>query len=355
MAAGEAVDRPPFTLYQRWPVSFMSGESLATMCYAFAEHMQLDLVVVPLGFGYPLAPQHSFDRPVDLSELEKVHGNSGVWGKQIHALQRVVKANFGKRWVLQEVPSPWTMLEELAGRDLVLRTLREYSGFLRRALEALSDSLASFVRYAVESGAQGILYRNSQASFDIMTHKEYALWGEPFDAKVAAALRGSTFNVAQFVGPKPYLRDLAASPFQAIGWSVVHGPKLENSPSRWEGPLFGGLDETRFNGSLATLRSHTQEVLRDGPLTNWLLSSGEPVPPDVMLTKLEALRDAVLQYRIKIPRADDGSAPNGAELRKPRKRREEYERPAPPQREAPKPVPGARTRIVGSKAPEEAS
>ncbi|CAN0411753.1 unnamed protein product, partial [Phaeothamnion confervicola] len=217
---------------------------------------------------------------------------------------------------------------------------------LRQALDCISESLASFARYAVEGGAQGALYRNSHASFDMMEVKEYATWGLPFDQKVWAGLRDSTFNIGQFVGSKPHLRDLAEMPFQAVGWSVAHGPKLDTPTNRWQGNIYGGINEERLEGSLNSVVSHVLEVLHAGPQSHWLVGSGEPLLGVTSLQKLEAIRDTIVNFRYPKERVEKGENVEKLMEERPRKKREPYERPETPLRKAPEPLPNARSRVA---------
>lgn len=343
--AGEPTDRPPVAVYQQLPLSYMSGESSGTAAFALAEYLDLDIAVMPFLYGFPHRDKLSFDRPLDLAELENVHGNSGQLAKQLAALNRMVKGCQGRRWVLQEVPSPWKVLVDLAGRDLVFRTWREYQGFLKKSLEAVSVSLTSFVRCAMNEGAQGILFRNPSMSFDYMNQKDYQLWGLSYDRAVLAAAKESKLTVHQYVGPKPHLRDANLLGVNAIGWSCAVGPKFEANEERWSGFLWGGIDEREAANSLMNWNTHLDQVLRDGPASGWIFASGEPLPGDMSLSKLDALKDALARYRRpRPPRVEDPSAP--PEMRRPRKPREERERPEPRLLTPPKPPKGTRTRIV---------
>jgi hypothetical protein len=353
---GEATDRPPFAAYQRIPLNFMSGESSGTAALALAEFLEVDIAVMPFCYGYPASQPLSFDRPLDLAELEGCHGTTGVWSKQLDALRRLSKGSQGRRWVIQEVPSPWGLLFELAGRDLVMKSLREYPGFVKKALETLTESLTSFVRCSLQEETQGILYRNPAMSFEVMQPKDYQIWGQRYDQSILEVAKDCPLVVQQFVGPKCYVREVGDLPVTAFGWSTATGPRMDINQPRFGRVLWGGLNETMTDQSLDSWRGHVEDVLRDSRQTNWICSLGEPLTPGLSLSKLTALKEAVFSYRRpREPKDGLSDGPDGEAPRRPRKNREEYEKPAPKLLEPPIPPKGAKTRIVEKPAPEQTS
>jgi hypothetical protein len=351
---GEAADRPPFCLYPAYDLELLGGDVLAQAVQAFVEATETDVVAVPACFGYTLDANVSLDRPDDLAKITAVHGRHGAWSQQQDAIRTICRAYFGKRPVVAVVPSPFLQLQKLAGQRLTLEALSEKPGFFSQAIESLGKSLTAFIKAAVEAGVQGIILEETGASHEVM---ELATYRERLLPSLLALIEACkpAWSVVQFLGRRIFWEELKL-PSQGLGWPVAAGPNLARGAMRWHGFVWGGLDpESWSDASTAWLRGSLRQQL------------GEITPRPLILTTPGGLRglsldriQALAHGLRRLPSVErlretpaDLEARRAAAPPRPRKHKEEHERPAPPLREAPAPLPGARTRLHAKQSPEE--
>lgn len=351
---GESVDRPAFCLYPHYDLELLGGDVLAQAIEAFVERSETDVVAVPPCFGYTLDSNVSLDRPEDLAKITAVHGRHGSWSQQQDAIRATCRTYFGKRPVVAVVPSPFLQLQKLAGQRLTLEALQDKPGFFGQAIENLAKSLVSFIKAALEAGVQGVIIQETGASHEVM---ELAVYREKLRPSLITLIEACkpAWSVVEFLGRRIYWEELKV-PSQGLGWPVAAGPSLARGGMRWKGFIWGGLDSENWHeASTAWLR---------GSLRNQM---GEITPRPLILTtpgglkglsldRLEALAFGLRRLpsaeRLRETQADV-EARRAAAPPRPRKNKEEYERPAPVVREAPTPLPGARTRLHAKPTPEE--
>lgn len=351
---GEPVDRPAFCLYPSYDLELLGGDVLAQAVQAFVERTETDVVAVPACFGYTLDSNVSLDRPADLAKIGPVHGRHGSWSQQQDAIRSTCRAFFGKRPVVAVVPSPFQQLQKLAGHKLTQEALQEGTGFFGQAIESLTRSLASFIRVAVEAGVQGIILEETGASHELMelaTYKEKLL---PSLLSLIEACKPS-WSVVQFLGRRIFWEELKL-PSQGLGWPVAAGPNLARGAMRWPGFVWGGLDPEGWNdASTAWLRGSLRQQMGEITTRPLILTTPGGLK-GLSLDRLEALAFGLRRLpsaeRLRETQADV-EARRAAAPPRPRKHKEEYERPVPQLREAPKPLPGARTRLQAKATPEE--
>ena len=354
---GEAVDRPAYCLYPCYDLELLGGDVLAQAVQAFVERTETDVVAVPACFGYTLDTNVSLDRPSDLAKIGPVHGRHGAWSQQQDAIRTTCRAFFGKRPVVAVVPSPFLQLQKLAGHKLTQEALREGGGFFGQAIESLTKSLVSFIKLAVEAGVQGIILEETGASHELVelsTYKEKLL---PSLLTLIEACKPS-WSVVQFLGRRIFWEELKL-PSQGIGWPVAAGPNLARGAMRWSGFVWGGLDpEGWSDASTAWLRGSLRNQMGEITTRPLILTTPGGLK-GLSLDRIEALAFGLRRLpsaeRLRETQADVEArrAATPPRPRKPREDREEYERPAPQLREAPKPLPGARTRLQAKATPEE--
>ncbi len=352
---GEPVDRPAFCLYPSYDLELLGGDVLAQAVQAFVERTETDVVAVPACFGYTLDSNVSLDRPADLAKIGPVHGRHGSWSQQQDAIRSTCRAFFGKRPVVAVVPSPFQQLQKLAGLKLTQEALNEGTGFFGQAIDSLTKSLASFIRVAVEAGVQGIILEETGASHELM---ELAVYKEKLLPSLLSLIEvcKPSWSVVQFLGRRIFWEELKL-PSQGLGWPVAAGPNLARGAMRWSGFVWGGLDPEGWNdASTAWLRGSLRNQMGEITTRPLILTTPGGLK-GLSLDRLEALAFGLRRLpsaeRLRETQADV-EARRAAMPPRPRKPKEEYERPEPPpRREAPTPLPGARTRLHAKPTPEE--
>lgn len=351
---GEAADRPPFCLYPAYDLELLGGDVLAQAVQAFVEATETDVVAVPACFGYTLDSNVSLDRPDDLVKITAVHARHGAWSQQQDAIRTTCRAYFGKRPVVAVVPSPFLQLQKLAGQRLTAEALSDKPGFFGQAIENLSKSLISFIKAAVEAGVQGIIIEETGASHELM---ELGVYKERLLPSLLGLIEACkpAWSVVQFLGRRIFWEELKL-PSQGLGWPVAAGPNLGRGAMRWHGFVWGGLDPEGWNdASTAWLRGSLRQHLGEITTRPLILTTPGGLR-GLSLDRIQALAHGLRRLpsveRLRETPADL-EARRAATPPRPRRNTEERERPAPVVREAPAPLPGARTRLHAKQSPEE--
>ncbi|HSE97857.1 MAG TPA: uroporphyrinogen decarboxylase family protein, partial [Blastocatellia bacterium] len=197
--------------------------------------------------------------------------------------------------------SPWTTARRLARAGSLTEARQRHPDALLSAMEAIADSLAFYAKEAVARGAAGIFLSLGAASHDVMSEKEYAEWGRPFDLKVLEAVRDAPFNVLHIHGSNIHFESLLDYPVSAINWSHYH-----TAPSLIEGrrlsgkTVMGGIDETRAaHLSAPEIAEQVLSTLNESGTRNLIIAPGCSVPTDTPERNLRAIRDGL--FRIQNP------------------------------------------------------
>ncbi|MGI5843200.1 MAG: uroporphyrinogen decarboxylase family protein [Candidatus Xenobium sp.] len=328
--AGERLDRPPFSFWHHFGLQHMPGDAVAAAHLAFARRFEPDFLRVMNDYPYPAPGLLSIDRPSDWAGLEVLNGKEAGWGHQIQALETLIKALKGQTWVVDTVYSPWTILARLGTRELMVRTARENPGFLRHALDMVSQSLANYVRHALATGIQGIFYCITEARYDRLSPAEFREWCTPYDQVVLQAAQRAPFNILHIHGSRIYFEGLKDYPTQAFTWSHFHaGPGLARGLAEWDRPVLGGLDEkTLHRQTPRSLHHYFQQKAPELWLPRLILTPGCSLRPNISPHILDAVRAGV--ESLKRLRPPEGHSRLGDILERP-----EFEaRPPEPQERA---------------------
>jgi uroporphyrinogen decarboxylase len=295
----------------------MPGEAVAAAHLAFARRFEPDFLRVMNDYPYPAPGLLSIDRPSDWAGLEVLNGKEAGWGHQLQALETIVKALKGQTWVVDTVYSPWTILARLGTRELMVRTARENPGFLRHALDMVSQSLANYVRHALATGIQGIFYCVTEARHDRLSPAEFREWCAPYDQVVLQAAQGVPFNILHVHGSRIYFEGLKDYPIQASTWSHFHaGPGLARGLAEWDRPVLGGLDEkTLHRQTPGSLHHYFQRNAPELWLPRLVLTPGCSLRPDISPHVLDAVRAGV--ESLKRLRPPEGQSRLGDILERP--------------------------------------
>ena len=315
--AGERLDRPPFSFWHLFGLQHMPGDAVAAAHLAFARRFEPDFLRVMNDYPYPAPGLLSIDRPSDWAGLEVLNGKEAGWGHQIQALKTLVKALKGQTWVVDTVYSPWTILARLGTRELMVRTARENPGFLRHALDMVSQSLANYVRHALATGIQGIFYCITEARYDRLSPAEFREWCTPYDQVVLQAAQEAPFNILHIHGSRIYFEGLKDYPTQAFTWSHFHaGPGLVRGLAEWDRPVLGGLDEkTLHRQTPRSLHHYFQQKAPELWLPRLILTPGCSLRPNISPHILDAVRAGV--ESLKRLRPPEGQSRLGDILERP--------------------------------------
>ena len=170
---GDAVDRPPVSLWRHWPGEDDTAEGLAAATVRWQGAYDFDLVkFMPTGtfsvedwgavttythnlVGTRTITAHGLTAEKDWPRLEALDVTKGSLGRQNEALRLTAEALADSVPILQTVFSPLTTARKLAG-DRVFTHMRRHPDILKEGLKIIAETTARFALAALACGACGV-------------------------------------------------------------------------------------------------------------------------------------------------------------------------------------------------------
>ena len=282
---GDAVDRPPVSLWRHWPGEDNTAEGLAAATVKWQKAHDFDLIkFMPTGtysvedWGAVTTYAHnpSGTRTVTAPGLTKVEEwpglealdvTKGFLGQQNEALRLTAEALADSVPILQTVFSPLTTARKLAG-DRVFTHMRRHPDILKEGLKIIADTTARFALAALAGGAHGVFLASQCSSYRLLGEPEYRAFGEPFDRIVLDAIQSSSrFNMVHAHGEDIMFDLLAAYPVQMMNWhDRLTWPSLAEARERFPGLLVGGIEDRRtlLSGTAGDIQAEIRDALGQG-------------------------------------------------------------------------------------------
>jgi len=259
--AGEAVDRPPVSLWHHFPERDQTAEALAEATLAWQERYDNDFIkFMPPGdyatidWGLTSAYQGSDSGtretthyPIatagDWQRITPIPVDQGMHRAVIEAARLTNEQLGGAVPLLQTVFSPLTIAMKLSdGR--VLDHLRERPAAVHEALAAITTTTHAMTAATLERGASGIFFATQCATTDLMTVTEYEEFGARYDRQVLAAAGASRFMMLHIHGEQIMFDALMTYPVHAINWHDRRtSPALAEGARRSGKCAIGGIHE----------------------------------------------------------------------------------------------------------------
>ncbi len=282
---GDAVDRPPVSLWRHWPGEDDTAQGLAAATVKWQKAHDFDLVkFMPTGtysvedWGAKTTYVHnpSGSRTVtapglttadEWPRLEALDVSKGFLGQQNEALRLTAETLADSVPILQTVFSPLTTARKLAG-DRVFTHMRRHPDILKEGLNIIADTTARFAVEALGAGAHGVFFASQCSSYRLLGEPEYRAFGEPFDRIVLDAVQSSSrFNMVHAHGEDIMFDLLAAYPVQMMNWhDRLTWPSLAEARKRFPGLLVGGIEDRRtlLSGTAGDIQAEIRNALGQG-------------------------------------------------------------------------------------------
>ncbi len=259
--AGEAVDRPPVSLWHHFPEQDQTAEALADATLAWQERYDNDFIkLMPPGDyaaidwgltskyqGSDSGTRETIHYPIttadDWRRIAPISVDQGMHRAVIEAA-RLTNERLGSAVpLLQTIFSPLTIAMKLSnGR--VLDHLRERPDVVHEALAAMTTVTQAMTTTTLEHGASGIFFATQCATTDLMTAREYEEFGARYDWQVLAAASASRFTMLHIHGERIMFDALMTYPVHAINWHDRRtSPALAEGVRRSGKCAIGGIHE----------------------------------------------------------------------------------------------------------------
>ena len=258
--SGEKPDRLPISFWRHFPVDDQSPEGLARATLTFQKRYDLDFVKVTPSSSFCLKDfgvkdewngntegTRDYLEPIisdvgDLKKIVKIDPRKGFLGKQLECLNIIKQETPKDTPILQTVFSPLSQLKNLVGKSNLQSYVRLFPDEILKALEVLTEITNYFIAECKKLNIDGIFYAIQQASYDILSEKEYIKFGKSFDMKILSCTNSYWFNILHLHGNNVMFSIVADYPCQVINWHDRDTPpSLKEASSKTEMVLCGGL------------------------------------------------------------------------------------------------------------------
>ena len=317
---GQEVDRVPVSFWGHDFVREWSAEGLAAAMLESVRTFDYDYLKVnpratyfseawgcryrPAegGAGQPQVERWVLHEVSDLEAIEPVDFNTGAFGEQLEALRLIGQGLRGEVPFVQTVFSPLSVVGRMAnGLEPVQRWMKEAPQALHAALNAVTQTLASYSAACLDAGADGIFFATTYwCTYDTCTDEEYQAFGRAYDLPVLEAVQGAPCNLLHVCRPNNMLESLLDYPVAGINWDIhaQGNASLAQALDKTDKAVLGGIDERHvlLDGSPDDVRAQVGEALRQTGGRRFLLAPGCAIqpqtPPENLRAAVQAVRDA---------------------------------------------------------------
>lgn len=234
---GEAVDRPPVSLWRHFPNQDQSAGDLAGVTRQWQNTLELDFIkLMPPGDyatidwgatseyrgaagGTRETTRYPVQRAEDWGKIRRVPADAGFNAEVIRACALVREAVGPEIPVLQTIFSPLTIASKMSN-GLVVDHLREKPEIVHEALLAIRDVTIEVSKASLRAGASGVFFASQLATADLLTEPEYLDFGTNYDLEVLEETNaaGSAFTLIHIHGSNTFFHLLAGYPGNALNW-----------------------------------------------------------------------------------------------------------------------------------------
>lgn len=311
---GEAVDRPPISLWRHWPVEDETPEGLAAATLRWQHEYDFDLVkFMPTGtygledwgtetvrgpsvIGTRMVSKHAVTAAEHWPRLAQLDVSRGDLGRHLDAIRLAAAGLRNSVPLLQTVFSPLTTAFKLAG-ERVFADLRQHPEFLKAGLQTIADTTTRFALASVRAGAHGVFFATQSATYRRLSQTEYREFGKPYDLLVLNAISADAeLNMLHVHGEDIMLDLLTDYPVHMLNWhDRLTWPTLAEAGKYFSGLLVGGISELRTlrRGPVEAIQAEVRDAITQTGGRRVMLGAGCVIPTDVPATHIRAVIEAV--------------------------------------------------------------
>lgn len=259
--SGESVDRVAVSLWRHWPGDDQRAEDLAAAHIDFQRRYDWDFIKVTPASSYCLQDWGVVDKwegtiegtrtykqrvvlePEEWMSLKPLDPAQGGLGRQLECLH-MLREVFGEEVpFIQTIFSPLAQAKNLAGKQTLIRHMRQNASQVHYALQTIAETTLRFIEEARSTGIAGIFYAVQLADYELLSEAEYKVFGCPYDQQILTDTKDMWFNVLHVHGPHGMFNLMANYPVQAVNWhDRESSPNLESGLKKIRGVAIGGVN-----------------------------------------------------------------------------------------------------------------
>ncbi len=242
---GGMPDRTPFCFWYHFHLKPPTGPGMAKAELDFFHAYRPDIWKVMHDIDYE--DSEIVNTIDDWAKLRSMDGHTGNFGKQAETIKLIVDQQDEDVHVINTVFNTYRYANKCCGEEL-LDHLRKDPTKVQKGLEAITDSLVSFVEALKDVGADGIYFALHGASTDMATPMEYSGHFLEHDLRVLEAAKGCPLVILHPHSYETLYFDMVKDlPAHVLCWSDrAAGPSLREIRETHKGCLMGGIDETKI-------------------------------------------------------------------------------------------------------------
>lgn len=278
------VDRVPFSFWRHFPEKEANSKEMARAAINFQEKFGFDLVKITppassmaeaWGSKYVyrndkegmrkgvrncvFSPINSFE---DWRMIKKINPADSILKREIDAVTTIRSAIDKSVSIVHTIPSPLTVIKMLNGKAWI-KDLRNHPEDLMIALANITETIKSFAKLLLQSGADGLFFYTHAATYDFLTEEEYKIFGQKYDLEILNEVKkASDLSILHIHGLNIMFDLLKDYPVQVINWhDQLTPPSLSEAQKIFKRTVMGGIDEQKL--SLAKTSVEIKKQVRD--------------------------------------------------------------------------------------------
>lgn len=308
------LDRTPVALWRHFPVDDQQAEKLAAATINYQRNFDFDFVKVTPASSFCVKDWGVLDawngssegtrdyhtyvihNPEDWLKLTRLDVNKGYLGSQLKCLELIIRELGPEVPVIQTVFNPLSQAKNLVSRDLLLVHLRRYPDAVEAGLRIISDVTRRFIEAVKNTQAAGIFYAVQHAQYGLLSSNEYLQFGKQFDLEVLESARELWLNILHLHGENVMFDLFRDYPVQVINWHDQDTPpSLAEGLEQFPRVVCGGLqrEKTMVLGTPEQVINEARRAIRETGGKRHILGTGCVVPITAPFGNLMAARQSV--------------------------------------------------------------
>jgi uroporphyrinogen decarboxylase len=292
----------PAAFFLHFDSSYRRGQPAIDKHLEYFRYTGMDFVKIQYEHPYPAL--ETIQKPTDWGKMPRY--GKDFFEEPLRVVDGLVKAAKQEALVIVTLYSPFMCAGHAVGADVRDHHMQENPAAIKPGMEAVTDSVLTFVRECVRLGVDGF-YASTQGA---ESHRfgDLAVFNEcvrPYDLAVMEEInRTCSFNILHICDYHDSYQDLA--PFLDYPGHIVNcNLNLDSgtvSPRQvsemFQRPFMGGLERKGVlaTGSREAIQAEVQSVIRDAP-QRFLLAADCTVPAETPWENLKLAIETAHGYQ----------------------------------------------------------
>jgi uroporphyrinogen decarboxylase len=294
---GEALERPPVTAWVHFLSDHLPGKETARLHQRFLEAYDWDLLKVMNDYRYPVpAGVQTFEDPGSIRAFGALSLEEPAFAEQLKCL-KALRTSLGRDIALVDtIFDPYQQMLRNVGFSEAAN-LHEHQTDTLRALEAITDTLARYIRAVKAQGVDAIFLSINGAIREGFprgsAHEVYETFQRPFDLELLRAAEGMV-RILHVHGTGLELARVLDYPCEVISLSdrLRGNPSIAELRKLTDRCLMGGIDETKLQErTLPSLAAEVDDAFAQAGPRSFILAPGCTLPSFSPRRTLRFLRD----------------------------------------------------------------